>query len=661
MATTEELLIEIGAKIDKLVEGVDKSESKLDELKEHAEAVGESVAKVGELFGIAFTADALKEFVLSMAELGEKTERTAAMLGISVQSALQLQGAAKLTGTDMDGLAMSIERMSLNIQHAGRDSVNPTAQALKLLGLSAKELIGLPADQYFERLAEAVSKFNPSLNLTNAVMQIGGRGIAQMIPMLQKGAEGYKEMTAELDEAQGAMAKQIPGMAETNEKINLLSLATQSLGAALFTAFKPAIDGVVSSLTQLVEWFRRSIQESTGLGAVVNALSAGFRVLTTAIASAVSLFQAFIEIAGAAFKLITFQATIEDAGKLQKALENIGTGWKKTFDSIWHDTQTLHAEVGKKMSIGGIDTTAKDQLAAQLTAIDEQVAAWKSYYEKLKVFEQSSVDTFKITEGQKSAELQEALSQRAAAVKALYAQEIALAGDSASKVAEIRKKLAAELEQIDKESMQVQAAQLKKSVSEWESTLNGITGAFNSQLKGLLAGTTTWAQAMKNITADLVIKMIEEFEKLALVKPLAGMLASTVSAPTELFASLVKVVENMFGPMMAGFTSFFAPTLGPAAPAAGAAAAGAEVAAAVSLVGKYEFGTDYVPQTGLALVHEGEKITPASQNNGSGGGHTFNISAWDAASVQSWLTRGGAAQLSRSTSRYMTANASSHG
>ena len=31
--------------------------------------------------------------------------------------------------------------------------------------------------------------------------------------------------------------------------------------------------------------------------------------------------------------------------------------------------------------------------------------------------------------------------------------------------------------------------------------------------------------------------------------------------------------------------------------------------------GEYAEGTDYVPRTGLALVHKGESITPASQNS----------------------------------------------
>jgi hypothetical protein len=37
----------------------------------------------------------------------------------------------------------------------------------------------------------------------------------------------------------------------------------------------------------------------------------------------------------------------------------------------------------------------------------------------------------------------------------------------------------------------------------------------------------------------------------------------------------------------------------------------------------FDKGTDYVPKTGLAIIHKGEAIIPASQNNGGGGNITF--------------------------------------
>ncbi len=46
----------------------------------------------------------------------------------------------------------------------------------------------------------------------------------------------------------------------------------------------------------------------------------------------------------------------------------------------------------------------------------------------------------------------------------------------------------------------------------WNSALGSIESAFNSQLRGLLAGTTTWSQAFKKILGDLIIKFIEMCE-----------------------------------------------------------------------------------------------------------------------------------------------------
>jgi hypothetical protein len=51
----------------------------------------------------------------------------------------------------------------------------------------------------------------------------------------------------------------------------------------------------------------------------------------------------------------------------------------------------------------------------------------------------------------------------------------------------------------------------------------------------------------------------------------------------------------------------------------------------INLIGfppQYEHGTPYVPETGLALLHQGERVVPAAENNagGMGGGMTINVS-----------------------------------
>jgi hypothetical protein len=71
-----------------------------------------------------------------------------------------------------------------------------------------------------------------------------------------------------------------------------------------------------------------------------------------------------------------------------------------------------------------------------------------------------------------------------------------------------------------------------------------------------------------------------------------------------------------------------APLLGPAA-AAPASVGQATVLAQLANVPKFDVGTNFVIKTGLAMIHEGEKITPAQGSGpytgGNGAAPTFVI------------------------------------
>lgn len=390
---------------------------------------------------------------------------------------------------------------------------------------------------------------------------------------------------------------------------------------------------------------------------------------------------------------------------------------KVNWDGIVSDAKAMSADMArlatdsfatgdKATKFPGKDD--KDDTSAQLSALNAQIDAWRSYYEKLKIFDKNQVDTFKMTEAQKTSDLLAALDQRATAVKGIYDQEIKVAGDNANKVAEIRRRMNRELETIDKERMQIEAENLKRSVQEWQTALSTITSAFNSQLRGLLAGTTTWAQAMKNIVADLVIKIIEEFEKIG-VQKLASGLASAFGGPSSIFGGLfggggqtaattantsaltalttaVSTLTAAMGGTTAASTTeaattatstvatgaqTVATTSQTAATIAETAATSADAAskgggALFSFLGSllaFDVGTNYVPRTGLALIHEGEAIIPAQYNPAAGGqgagtlGVNFTVQALDAVGVQAFFTRYGP-QIAKMLSSHMQQNPS---
>ncbi|HEX4043217.1 MAG TPA: hypothetical protein VHY10_16080 [Xanthobacteraceae bacterium] len=240
----------------------------------------------------------------------------------------------------------------------------------------------------------------------------------------------------------------------------------------------------------------------------------------------------------------------------------------------------------------------------------------------------SEVSQFKITQDQKFALLEaEAADEYAAELDALDKKRSLWAQGSQQyqAITDQMKKIAAngyaELVRLDGQSIAAQQTL-------WTSYFSTVTSAFNSQLRGLLEGTTSWHTATIKMLEDLTIKFIEMTEQMV-VKWLAAEVAQTTATTTGaaaqaaaaqsssnagILANAANAAHTIMvdaGEAFAGVFAFLAPTMGPAA-AGPAAAAQASVSAAAI----YEGGTDYVVRGGLALIHPGETIIPAARGTG---------------------------------------------
>ncbi len=200
----------------------------------------------------------------------------------------------------------------------------------------------------------------------------------------------------------------------------------------------------------------------------------------------------------------------------------------------------------------------------------------------------------------------------------------------------------------------------------------------NSQLRGLLTGTTTWHTAFKNALEDLLIKFIEWCEtsvaRYVLAEAMktaattAGVAARTGAEQGGAAASLgaqgatmIRSILSSAAETFAGVFGFLAPLMGPLA-IGPAAAAQATVAGMAGAVASADIGMWQVPRDQLALIHQNELIMPAGPagalrdmltNNpnagaGASGGSVaihptthFHVNAMDGASVASWMRSNG--------------------
>jgi hypothetical protein len=312
------------------------------------------------------------------------------------------------------------------------------------------------------------------------------------------------------------------------------------------------------------------------------------------------------------------------------------------------------------------------RMAAEAARSQMQMAnlVYQEEMEKLK----TSLALHNITEAQKTASTIAAIKERLDKQLAALDEQAAKAKGNAVKLKQIEDERTKYTEKaaFDREKAEDDAA--VKTAKEWEAAADQIAGAFNSQLKGLLAGTTTWSKAMKNIAADLALKFIENQVKTTaeylasqasqLTTHVATETAKTTATTTgaamrtaaeltsgkisifEVIGNALKSIYASAGQTASEVSAAVAPEAGPAAPAIGLAAGGAIAAGAVGLMGvaSADVGTDYVVRSGLAVIHQGEKIIPSAKTSGpftgAGMGSTVhapvsvNISALDSRSVE---------------------------
>lgn len=266
------------------------------------------------------------------------------------------------------------------------------------------------------------------------------------------------------------------------------------------------------------------------------------------------------------------------------------------------------------------------------------------------------------------------------AIEQTYAAEL----DLAARRRELSDNSLAERQHIDnmilqlERSEQRQLAQLtRESLDEQTRAYalfgDAVTGAFNSQLRGLLSGTETWRDAFRKTLSQLLIDFIEWSER-TVVHWLAGeatktaATASGVASRTTLeqagaaaslasqSAAIIRSIVGSAAETFAGVFGFLAPIMGPFA-AGPAAAAQATVASAVGAVASADIGMWSVPSDMLTLVHHNELIMPAAQasafrdllstptQGGVGGAGNvsitptthFHVNALDGGSVAQWM------------------------
>jgi len=125
-----------------------------------------------------------------------------------------------------------------------------------------------------------------------------------------------------------------------------------------------------------------------------------------------------------------------------------------------------------------------------------------------------------------------------------------------------------------------------------------MSSAWSSGLMSMIDKTATFADAMKKIFVDMGNIIIKKILEISMNYMLMGNISGG-----KITGGLFGGIGNLLG-------------IGGGGGGVGVLAEG------------FQHGTDYVPRTGFALLHQGEAVIPAIQNKGSKGGDTYNTTTF---------------------------------
>lgn len=229
------------------------------------------VAAGGALFAIA----------KSTANYGEDLLKTSQKVGINVEALAGLQHAAKLADLDNAQLAQGLKFLSVNMVEAARQTGDGEA-LFRRVGIAATDATGQlrPTEAVLLDVAEAFANSKDGAGKAELAVKLFGKAGLDLIPFLNQGKAGIKELMAEAQRLGLVLSKEDAEAADRfNNELKKMSAAMQGVKVRLGIELLPAFTELFRVMKELLSGPGMALikGEFQGLAAIFTLLSHGIR------------------------------------------------------------------------------------------------------------------------------------------------------------------------------------------------------------------------------------------------------------------------------------------------------------------------------------------------------------------------------------------------
>lgn len=370
MSALGKLVVSLSANIAEFTSAMDKaaylSEKRMDQI---GRSVKAAATVVGTQIGVA--AVSLGTLVKSAIDAADANSKMAQTLGISTDALTTLGYAAELSGATTDQIAKAFAKLSKNAADAAAGT-GEAKGAFEAMGLEMRDSNGnlKTSETLLADIAEKFASYEDGSGKAALAMRIFGEEGVNLIPMLNSGRDGLKEMQEEarllgasLDSDAGKAAEKF------NDNMTRLSKVSQGFANQLAQALLPTITKLTDEILNAAKKsgaFDSAIRSAAGAAKLLLSIGAGIIGIFSAVGSAIG---------GVAAQLVAlFSGEFSTAMRIGATVVEDFVGTIKNtvaaVDAIW-DTAASSSESkakkrGKKIAAPIIAAAGESKKAVEL-------------------------------------------------------------------------------------------------------------------------------------------------------------------------------------------------------------------------------------------------------------------------------------------------------
>lgn len=315
------------------------------------------------LIGVSLSATAFGNWIKGAIDSADATSKMASKTGLAVAEVAGLQLAFELGGSSSEGMATAMAKLSKKMVEGD--------EAFDTLGISTRNTDGTMrrVSGVFYDVAAAFEDMEDGATKTALAQQIFGKSGAELLPLLNGGSEGLRQMAFMAEKLglviDGETAKSAE---EFNDTIDLLGKGLSGMATKTMSQLLPTLNSLAGA-------FLDTMNEGDALAKISNALAAALKLLFSGGVVVVEVFNSIGKTIGAAGAQVVavMKGDFKGASEIGQAYaQDVKSGWSSTAATL----SKVWAESGSN-TVSSLGAVVKAQKTLSLQSNEEAATSKK--------------------------------------------------------------------------------------------------------------------------------------------------------------------------------------------------------------------------------------------------------------------------------------------